>query len=41
MDAREAIFIDDSFAERRQVQEALGIPTFAVDALECLLDWRD
>jgi hypothetical protein len=32
-----AIFIDDSFAERRRVQERLGIPTFAADALESLL----
>lgn len=32
-----AIFIDDSFAERREVAESLGIPVFAVDAIECLL----
>lgn len=35
-----AIFIDDSFAERREVFEARGIPVFALDALESLLDWR-
>jgi len=35
--ARAAIFIDDSFAERRRVQDRLGIPTFAADALESLL----
>lgn len=35
--ARSAIFIDDSFAERRRVQERLGIPTFATDALESLM----
>jgi phosphoglycolate phosphatase-like HAD superfamily hydrolase len=34
---RPAIFIDDSFAERRRVQERLGIPTFAADALESLI----
>jgi hypothetical protein len=34
---RAAIFIDDSFAERRRVQERLGIPTFAADALESLI----
>jgi hypothetical protein len=34
---RDAIFIDDSFAERREVETALGIPTFAVDAVECLV----
>jgi len=32
-----AIFIDDSFAERRRVHERLGIPTFAADALESLI----
>ncbi|HNR36517.1 MAG TPA: ATP-grasp domain-containing protein [Candidatus Hydrogenedentes bacterium] len=37
---KKAIFIDDSFAERKRVQEALGIPVFAPDAIECLLDWR-
>lgn len=35
-----AIFIDDSFAERRQVREACGIPVFDLDAVESLLDWR-
>jgi len=33
---RDAIFIDDSFAERSEVQAALGIPVFSVDAVECL-----
>lgn len=37
---RDAIFIDDSFAERREVQQALGIPVFGVDAIEALIDWR-
>lgn len=36
----DAIFIDDSFSERKQVHEALGIPVFAPDAVESLLDWR-
>lgn len=31
-----AIFIDDSFAERQEVAEALGIPVFAPDALHFL-----
>lgn len=35
--SRSAIFIDDSFVERRRVQERLGIPTFAADALESLV----
>ena len=40
IDAAKAIFVDDSYAERRRVHEALDIPTFSVDALESLLDWR-
>src|SRR5690606_292142 len=32
-----AIFIDDSFAERYQVHEKLGLPVFAPDNIECLL----
>jgi ATP-grasp in the biosynthetic pathway with Ter operon len=32
-----AIFIDDSFAERKRVHDRLGIPTFAADALESLM----
>ncbi|MDR1612265.1 MAG: ATP-grasp domain-containing protein [Planctomycetota bacterium] len=35
---REAVFIDDSFAERREVKNALGIPTFDPSAIEALLD---
>lgn len=34
----DALFIDDSFAERRDVHERRGIPVFAPDAIECLLD---
>ncbi len=33
---RDAIFVDDSFAERQNVHNVLGIPVFAVDALEGL-----
>ncbi|MEI8373580.1 MAG: ATP-grasp domain-containing protein [Planctomycetota bacterium] len=36
-----AIFIDDSFAERKEVHDSLGIPTFALDMLESLLRERD
>ncbi|MBR5094192.1 MAG: ATP-grasp domain-containing protein [Oscillospiraceae bacterium] len=36
----DAIFIDDSFAERRRVKDRCGIPVFDVDMVECLLDWR-
>ena len=35
-----AIFIDDSFRERREVLEVAGIPVFDVDAIEQLLDLR-
>jgi len=34
---RDSILIDDSYAERRDVELMLGIPTFSVDAVECLL----
>jgi hypothetical protein len=40
IEERDAVFVDDSFAERRRVQEAAGIPVFAPDAIEALLDWR-
>lgn len=32
---RDAIFIDDSFLERKNIFERKGIPVFAPDALEC------
>lgn len=34
----QAVFIDDSFAERKEVMTKLGIPVFAPDAVECLLN---
>ena len=37
---RSSIFIDDSFAERRNVSEKCGIPVFDLDMVESLLDWR-
>ena len=36
----QAIFIDNSFHERLQVSEKLGIPVFDVDQTELLLDWK-
>lgn len=36
-----AIFIDDSFAERKRVRDTYGIPVFDVDMVESLLDWRE
>jgi len=35
-----AIFIDNSFVERKAVALKYGIPVFDVDAIEVLLDWR-
>ena len=35
-----AVFVDDSFAERKKVSERLSIPVFDVDMVESLLDWR-
>lgn len=35
---KNAIFIDDSFAERREVSEKHGIPVFSPDMIEMLLD---
>ncbi|MDR2391352.1 MAG: ATP-grasp domain-containing protein [Planctomycetota bacterium] len=37
-DGKEAILLDDSFAERREAAAALGIPVFDPAALECLID---
>lgn len=34
------ILIDDSFSEREEVYCTLGIPTFGVEMLEGLIDWR-
>ena len=36
----DAVFIDDSFAERASVSRTLGIPVFDLDAIESLLDWK-
>lgn len=35
---RDAIFIDDSHLERRDVALRVGLPVFSVDSLECLLN---
>ena len=36
-----SIFIDNAYAERKKVKEKLGIPTFDVSNIECLIDWAD
>lgn len=37
IDNRDAIFIDDSFAERKSVHDNVGIPVFSVDMIEMLI----
>lgn len=37
--SKPSIFIDHSHSERKRVKEQLGIPTFDVSNVECLLDW--
>lgn len=37
VDNTNAIFIDDSFAERAAVRSKLGVPVFSVDMVRCLL----
>jgi hypothetical protein len=37
---KSAIFIDDSFAERKKIKDSVGIPVFDVDMIESLIDWR-
>ncbi len=37
---RRAIFIDNAYAERKEVRDAHHIPVFDVDAIEFLTDWR-
>jgi len=37
---RKSIFIDNSFYERKIVKQKLGVPTFDVSNIECLIDWR-
>lgn len=37
--SKRPIFIDDSYRERKEVHDALGIPVFSVDMVESLMDW--
>ncbi|KAB3526637.1 ATP-grasp domain-containing protein [Alkaliphilus serpentinus] len=34
------IFIDNSYVERKHVRENLDIPSFDLNNIECLIDWR-
>ena len=38
---RSAIFIDDRYAERKDVAINCRIPVFSIDAVEALLDWKN
>lgn len=40
IDPCKAIFIDDSFSQRKEVAEKLHIPTFDASMIECLIDER-
>lgn len=35
-----AIFIDDSFSERKSIYDSIGIPCFDLDQIESLIDWK-
>jgi hypothetical protein len=37
----DVIFIDNAFQERMEVKKLLNIPVFDVDAVQCLIDWRE
>ncbi len=40
-DKEKAIFIDNSFAERLDVSNKIGMPVFDVCNIDCLFDWRE
>lgn len=40
INAKDAIFIDNAYKERKKVKEKFNIPVFDVDGIEVLLDWR-
>jgi len=37
---RNALFLDDSFSERREITQKFNIPAYGVDSVETLIDWR-
>ena len=37
---KKAIFIDDSFSERKKILENCKIPVFGIDAIEVLFDYK-
>lgn len=40
IDKNKSIFIDNAYAERKQIHNLIEIPVFDVDCLEVLMDWR-
>ncbi len=38
---KESIFVDNSFAERKKISDKYRIPTFGVEHIGCLFDWRN
>lgn len=41
LNAKNAIYIDDSFSERYRVSQNKGIPVFDCSEIESLIDWRE
>ncbi len=41
IDSTNAIFIDNSYKERKEIHGKYNIPVFDVDGIEVLLDWRN
>jgi hydroxymethylpyrimidine pyrophosphatase-like HAD family hydrolase len=38
--SKKAIFLDNSFAERKKVHDKVGIAVFDISNIDCLFDWR-
>lgn len=38
--SQDAIFIDNAYAERKEVHDVAGIPVFDVEGIEAVTDWR-
>ncbi len=40
INSKKAIFLDNSFAERKKVHDKVGISVFDISNIDCLFDWR-
>lgn len=40
IEKEKSIFIDNAYAERKEVHDKMGIPVFDVEGVEVLMDWR-